>query len=130
MKFKDFLAEGLTDKAEQLLKATGNVVADEAECGDYELFVVYNKMMKMYQIAMQLKGKDFTDLQQQGEKGNSQLGNFNRKQFKEIIQNWLNEFGELIVASHDNRKTEIYVNLLKVSGFKTRNFGPFVVIEN
>jgi len=77
-----------------------NEVVEEVCIGDYELYLVYDRNLRIYQIGMQRTGQDMTDLGQQALRVPRQLGSFDRKAFMGTVQRWLAAYHLPLMASH------------------------------
>jgi len=111
----------LSPRGEQLFGMTGNQVIEEADIGDYELFLVLDRNLGIHQMGMQRKGQDFTSTEEQAEKIVPKgWGKFDRKAFKSTIQRWLATYHLLIIASHNDAKIKLYALALRALGFKVQ----------
>jgi len=114
---------GLSEDALGRLHQTGNQVVDSATAGDYELFVILfeHGPIKLYQLAIQRTGLDFTDIEQQNEKQGLPENLMQEWQslteIGAIISGWKQKYGELVVKSHNPEKDTKYLHILNWLGF-------------
>jgi len=122
----------LSEQSLDRLKSTYNQIIDQKECGDYELYLIFFEPMNIYQVAIQRKGLDFTDIEQQTSKQEILFTqNPDLKQIKSTLLSWKSTYGDLIVKSHDLSKTQKYFNILSGLGLNPewKSFGPIRVIK-
>jgi len=120
----------ITPRGQQMLDFTGNKVIEEVQIGDYELFLVHDSNFNFYQIGMQRKGQDMTDIAQQASPSAATPGKFSRQVFSDTIQRWLTEYHTLIIASHNRAKTDSYIKMLKAMGYNPQDTGMFAYITD
>ena len=115
------LTEGLTSRAQSLFSDFGMKVVDEFESGDYEFFLVQCGP-DFYQIGMQRKGQDFTDMDQQFEKRIQPPSSipFSRKAIKQKVDDWVNEYHKIWVGSENPEKMENWGKILKAVGYDVK----------
>ena len=127
-----YRCSGLSEQALERLRGTRNRVIDQRICGDYELCLILFEPMNIYQVAIQRKGLDFTDIEQQTSKQEILFTqNPDLKQIKSTLLSWKSTYGDLIVKSHDLSKTQKYFNILSGLGLNPewKSFGPIRVIK-
>jgi len=114
---------GLSEDALNRLHQTGNQVVEEATAGNYELFLVLlsNDVVQLYQLGIQRTGLDFTDIQQQFQQQelseNAAVELSSLSEMAAIINRWKQQYGEIIIKSHNPAKDAKYLNILQWLGF-------------
>jgi len=115
---------GLSEDALDRLQMSGNRVVEEALAGIYELFLVLfeHGPIRLYQLAIQRTGLDFTDVQQQMEPqempNNVMQEMQSLEEIRAIINKWKQQYGELVIKSHNPTKDDKYLNILQWLGFQ------------
>ena len=114
---------GLPDESLSKLREMYNEIIDEYAVGDYELFLIkfsYEGIV-LYQLAIQRRGRDFTDIGQQSEAQEMPSDLIrewsNLEHIKNKISEWKNKYGNLVVKSHNPGKDRKYMNILQWMGF-------------
>ena len=108
----------VTLRGQQMMDMSTNEVVEEAIIGDYELYVVLDRNLRIYQIGLQRAGQDFTDMEQQARRVvPKQWGAFDRKAFKQAVRRWLDKYHLLLIASHDSARTKLYALVLRALRF-------------
>ena len=123
---------GLSEQALEILRATRNRIIDQRICGDYELCLIFFEPIGIYQVAIQRKGLDFTNIGQQTTKQKMKFeNNPDWDQIKSTLNEWKSKYGDLIVKSHDLSKTQKYFNILSGLGLNPewKSFGQIRVIN-
>lgn len=117
-----FASGKLTLGAHQDLEEAGWLVEDHQDVGEHELTLASHPVppgslpwapeaSKLYQVGMNRKGLDFADVEQQGQKiPNPRTGKI--RPFVEVLKEWINRFGPLMVKSHNDDRTEQYFRIL------------------
>jgi 2'-5' RNA ligase len=105
-------------EAKERLDTLGQDVVEERTIGDYDLFVTYDRNFGVYQIGMQRVGMDASDIGQQAERQRQDRGRGDRRELVATVQGWVDKYHLLIIGSMNPAKTEKYVRLLRMLGFK------------
>jgi hypothetical protein len=106
------------------LKSMGFKILDKANIGEYELVLVEakGKMRKMleesnlpiYQIGMDKKETDFTDLESHSQKitkPSSMAFKNIEKEMRRYLVKWLQKYDEIAISSHSDKKTKFYAKM-------------------
>ena len=117
------LFEALSDSDKSALAMNGYTVMDSEVIGNYTVylmampdFVTSLGMPSRYQIAIQRFDESITDLDNQDRKLPLEQGVFKYSELKEvfqIVETWCKEHGQIMVGSHNQRKTVIYKKMVK-----------------
>ena len=103
----------MPDNEKKFLKSYGYQVKDEFVSGDYEFYIMFYRWAPhFFQIAMQKRGLNFSDVNQQDKKIPSSLGKININSVKEKITQWLQKYNKIYIGSDDERKTEAWKKIL------------------
>lgn len=120
-------SQGQVDRIESL----GQEITEVEEVGDYELMLIKVKsdnhpmvqaLGTPYEIGFQRKGRDFTQLDQLLGKEVFDGDNIDIRAFREvvsIIKRWTEQYGEIAIASMDDRKNKIYMRIFDRLDFRT-----------
>lgn len=108
----------ISDKQKQDLEQYGYQYVDEASVGDYDLVLTHFPLLDAYHIALQRKGRDFTDHEQQTQKFPADLG-ANISLAVPTLNQWLARYGELWIGGDNPAKVPVYERLLKRLGYTT-----------
>jgi hypothetical protein len=111
----------LSDDAKAYLGMSGGSVVDEADIGDYELFVVKEPMVPgLYNLGIQRKGMDAFNMEQNGEDKNSYqgIGAGSRAELCQVLDRWLGKYKKLSIHSLSERKMQFYIVFLKRLGYQ------------
>jgi GNAT superfamily N-acetyltransferase/2'-5' RNA ligase len=114
------ITAAVTEEDRQTLKTLGSDIVEEKTIGDYDFFVTYEKNFGIYQIGMQRVGMSAVDLGQQFEQQKQDRGKGSRRELKQTIQQWIDKYHVLVVASMNPAKTLKYVRLLQALGFQPK----------
>lgn len=109
---------GISDKQKHDLEQYGYQYVDEASVGDYDLVLTHFPLLDAYHIALQRKGRDFTDHEQQTQKFPADLG-ANISLAVPTLNRWLARYGELWIGGDNPAKVPVYERLLKRLGYTT-----------
>jgi hypothetical protein len=112
----------LTDKGRDRFKMYGVEEIETISTGHYELTLGYMPMPGIYQLGIERKGLDFTDIQQQHQK-------FRMEDMPDLseleaiistVRQWRQKYGQLYVVSHNDDKTKKYFRILDRLGLNPR----------
>jgi hypothetical protein len=136
----------VSEIAKQQLEATGWSSADCKTAFGYDICVFKNEQSfipdivqpPIYQIGIQKVGRDFGQARQQYQQDREPFRqNPNIMEtldfLKTTLEDWLNQFGELIISSHQFSKTKVYIELLRKLGFNVTDHtttDPYTGREN
>ena len=111
-------ASPVSDFGQSYMQLAGDTLLDEVTIGDYEFFLIQNGLVdNLYQIGMQRIGLDAFNPMQQVQKQPNDRGKGSLEEMKQLISRWLHQYKELVIASHDARKTQEYIRLAHRLGF-------------
>lgn len=113
--------EVLTASQMDTLSNLGSYLIEDFEYGDYQIALIGSKIFDnelKLQLAIQRKDRDFTNYQQQFEK--TPLMNMNTNSIepiKEKIEEWIEKYETISIASMNPAKTIKWANIAKYLGF-------------
>lgn len=132
----------LSDDQKRILNQVGRIL-DSTEVGEYQmvltdtnlpLFIM--KYIPSKQIGFQKKGYEFTNLNDQAdyEKAKPESPKLVLAHMKTVISSWLNKYGDISFASHNQETQKKWTRILKVLGFRVDeinvpNFREIMVIR-
>jgi len=112
----------ITPENLRTLQQMGYQKNEEFFIGPYELYIIGHPGAQMYQLAIQTRNTQAVDIKQQNMKfkmePDTDPGYIN--DIKSKIIEWKSKYGDLVIASHNPKKTEKYKNILTYLGFEPR----------
>lgn len=111
----------LDERSKSLLEQAGFGKKDEFFSGPYELYLMHHPHFG-YQLGLQTRDTQFANIEQQKSKipMHEDVQNVDVLAMRNKIASWIQEYGELKVASHDAKKTNKYKSILRAMGFEVR----------
>lgn len=128
MRFLLWLLSEALDTGHPALRANGMRVVDSVEAGGYEMYLMrtdhpmYPEDMRL-QLAIQRSDMDFLDPSHQmgpAALGDPVGGMSALQRFKETLEGWLRDHGQVAVASLNDEKTSKWAMGLEWMGFRVR----------
>jgi hypothetical protein len=115
---KNSINEDITEKGKKLLKDNHFNVVDSVTEGNYEMYLVHHIHSNMYQIGLQRKGYDFTNLDQQRNKIPNDRSKGSISTFKNAINKWLSSYHKIFCDSESPEKSAQWTRILNKLGYK------------
>lgn len=111
----------LSPAAKRLNAVSGDTVVEEAELGDYDVFVLKSGVIPgVHLLGMQRHGSDAFDVTQQMENKPQWRGSGSMADLKQTIDGWLKKYGWLVIGSHNPEKTRKYEGLARRLGYQVK----------
>lgn len=107
------LMEWTDEEAEKFLgyyRQHGATLADSVGAAGYTLSLWYYQDERIYEVNIDYKGLDFTDPAVQRQR-QSVTGYIPMHQLARKLREWLNQYGHLVMGSHNPRKVDLYKRL-------------------
>lgn len=109
-------SSAISDEQKNNLAQYGYEVVEEAEVGGYDLVLTHFPLLDAYHLALQRKGLDFSDPEQQMQKIPGGVDADMTKAIP-VINQWIKKYKELWVAGNNPSKTPVYLKILKRLGY-------------
>lgn len=109
------LIEAMTTRATQFTRMMNMRLMGSISSGDYELFLLSDPQITGgYQIALQRKGRDFSDPNDQMSPHGTLDNPVNWRLLGDTVRDWTKKYSPMYAVSFDDNKTRTYGRLLKL----------------